>query len=318
MPAEPKQPHDRIFRHSMSLPRVAREFLEAWLPPKFLALVDWNTLAIQKVSGLDNSLKEHREDVVYRIMAAGRPVCFYLLIEHQSRPSYDMPLRCLEYTIPLWRKERAGKGSQKKLPLVIPVVVHPGPGKWPSARRLRDLIEIPEEIAVWAKKFVPDCGYLLAELAGHPMEKLASGSLGQAVMAALQAERRGKLGYGQVRKIIATLFTGGDSPDVTFLSRQLWTYLLHHSELKNSEIEEIVATTIPTTRKRKFMSTAQRLKLEGRQEGRQEGEWIGKIELLEQMLGNQPTSKKLLEAAPLAKLKARFHKLEEEYHRRFR
>ena len=79
-------------------------------------------------------------------------------------------------------------------------------------------------------------------------------------------------------------FTDGDSPDVTFLSRQLWTYLLHHSELKNSEIEQIVQSTIPNKRKRNFMSTAQRLKLEGRQEGRQEGIGRGRQEAIIKLL----------------------------------
>ena len=60
----------------MLLPKVARQFLEAWLPSEFLALVDWSTLAVQKVSGLDETLKERREDVVYRIKASGKPVHF--------------------------------------------------------------------------------------------------------------------------------------------------------------------------------------------------------------------------------------------------
>jgi predicted transposase YdaD len=104
------------------------------------------------------------------------------------------------------------------------------------------------------------------------------------------------------------------------------TYLLHHSELKNKEIEQIVNSTIPNKRKRNFMSTAQRLRKEGlqegigrgRQEGRQEGEWIGKVELLEQMLETPATPKHLLLAEPLAKLQARFNILEKEYRKRFR
>ena len=249
----------------MLLPKVARQFLEAWLTSGFLALVDWSTLAVQKVSGLDETLKERREDVVYRIKASGKPVHFYLLLEHQTRPDRRMALRCLEYALVLWR----GEAKTKPLALVVPIVVHPGPGAWPSPMRLRELIEVPSEIADWAGKFIPDAGYLLAELTGHPMENLASGSLGRAVMAALQAERRGKLGYRQVKKIVETLYAEGNSPEATCLSRQLWTYLLAHSELKDPEIEAIVESTIPQRQRKTFMSTAQRLRQEGRLEGRQ-------------------------------------------------
>lgn len=72
----PVHTHDKLFRHSLSLPKVARQFLEAWMPPEFLRLVNWSTLSVQKVSGTDESLKELREDVVYRIEVKGRPMHF--------------------------------------------------------------------------------------------------------------------------------------------------------------------------------------------------------------------------------------------------
>ena len=42
LPVEEKTHHsnDRIFRHAMSLPLVARQFLETWMPKEFLELVD--------------------------------------------------------------------------------------------------------------------------------------------------------------------------------------------------------------------------------------------------------------------------------------
>ena len=68
--------HDRIFRHAMSLPLVARQFLETWMPKEFLALVEWPTLRVEKISGISEALAERREDLLYRIEVAGKPVCF--------------------------------------------------------------------------------------------------------------------------------------------------------------------------------------------------------------------------------------------------
>ena len=59
--------HDRIFRHAMSLPLVARQFLETWMPKEFLALVEWGTLRVEKISGISEALAERREDLLYRI-----------------------------------------------------------------------------------------------------------------------------------------------------------------------------------------------------------------------------------------------------------
>lgn len=259
--------HDRLFRHAMSLPLVARQFLETWMPKEFLTLVDWSTLRVEKISGISESLMERREDILYRIEFAGRTACFYLLFEHQSRPMRIMPLRVFEYTGLIWQSHRGGIESGGSLPLVIPVVIYPGPGKWNSARRLRDLIETPAPLSAWAAGFIPDCGFLLVELADLPMERLADGRLARAVLAALQNERAGRMNFEEVQKIVAEIFAEPQRREALAIANHLWSYLLHHSELQSSEVSEIVDSTIPTEQKENFMSTAETLRQEGRQEG---------------------------------------------------
>jgi predicted transposase YdaD len=68
------QSHDRFFRHAMSLPLVARQFLERWMPAAFLPLVDWSSLHVKRISGINESLAERREDVLYEIKVAEKPV----------------------------------------------------------------------------------------------------------------------------------------------------------------------------------------------------------------------------------------------------
>ena len=259
--------HDRIFRHAMSLPLVARQFLETWMPKEFLALVEWPTLRVEKISGISEALAERREDLLYRIEVARKPVCFYILFEHQSRPLRIMPLRVLEYIGLIWQDHRGKIESGGKLPLVVPVVIYPGPGKWSAVRRLRDLVEIPAEISGWAATFVPDCGFLLVELAGLPLEKLADGRLARAVMGALQGERVGGMKFQEVQRIVAEIFAEPQRGEALKIANHLWRYLLHHSELQSREVCEIVDSTIPAEQKEKFMSTADILRQEGRQEG---------------------------------------------------
>jgi hypothetical protein len=61
---------DSLFRGAFSNPLVARQFLSAWLPKVFVDLVDWSSLEVRKIAGINEALAERREDVVYRLKAA--------------------------------------------------------------------------------------------------------------------------------------------------------------------------------------------------------------------------------------------------------
>jgi hypothetical protein len=255
--------HDSLFREVFSLPLVARQFLTRWLPPEFVELVDWSTLRVERISGVNTALVERQEDVVYRVKAGGTPVWFYLLIEHQSRPETVMPLRVLEYTVLVWQEHRRQFGSGRLLPLVVPVVLYPGPGRWTSPRRLRELIDLPAAIRSWAEQFAPDASFLVVELGGLPLEELADGDLGQAVLGALQAERSGNLGFEAVQTLVERLFAEPERQQALAIAQHLWTYLLYHSELQSPEIDQIVTSTIPDEGKEQFMSTAEMLMQKG-------------------------------------------------------
>lgn len=71
-------------------------------------------------------------------------------------------------------------------------------------------------------------------------------------------------------------------------------------------------------RQETYQKGRQQGRQEGHTEGMQCGEWIGKIELLEEMLGQKRTPLDELRKLTLRHLKARFAKLEKHYHRRFR
>ena len=292
-----------------------RQFLSAWLPAESISLVNWESLKIEKVNGINESLTERREDLVYSVDVAGAPVCFYILLEHQSAPDRFMPLRVVEYITLIWQNHRRSHGKTlhpqgtSNLPLVIPVVLYPGPGKWTTAKRLRDLIEIPESIASWASQFAPDAGFCTVELAGLPLEKLADGATARAVMTALQQERSGLVRFEQVQEIIAEIFSDPQREVAKQVATHLWHYLLHHSELQSQQIQTIISEVVPTPIQTQFMSTADLLKQEGRQEGLQEGEILAKhqdiLEVLEIRFVAIPSGLRdtILEITDVAKLR---------------
>ncbi|MDR1280210.1 MAG: Rpn family recombination-promoting nuclease/putative transposase, partial [Opitutaceae bacterium] len=235
--------HDRLFRHAFSLPVVARQFWGKWLPPEMVAQTDWKTLRVSPVSGINEALAERREDIVYRVKVAGREMHFYILIEHQTKVARFMAQRFLEETVLVWQQDKRDRAGQKgkaraqedcesgKLPLVAPILLHPGPGKWGKIRRLADLIDVPPRMEKWARTFMPDCGFIVVELAGLPFEKLADGHLARAILGALQGERLGVMDIRKISRLLDEFFADPDQAAVKAVAKQLWTYMLRCSEL---------------------------------------------------------------------------------------
>jgi hypothetical protein len=192
------------------------------------------------------------------------------------------------------------------LPLVVPIVLHPGPKAWKRVWRLRELIDIPQGLNDWASSFAPDCGFCLVDLAGVPWEKLAEGHLARAILAAMQGERQGPLGFEQVQRIVRELFEEEHLEVATELAALLWTFLLQASDLRQDEVRRIVEETIPSEEKEQFMSTAEMLKEEGRREGRKAALRESVFDLLESRFGQIPADlrESVLRIQDLAQLRA--------------
>jgi predicted transposase YdaD len=47
------QPHDKLFRVAFSNPETAAAFLQAYLDPALVALVDWDSLHVEPGSRID-------------------------------------------------------------------------------------------------------------------------------------------------------------------------------------------------------------------------------------------------------------------------
>jgi predicted transposase YdaD len=292
--------HDHLFRHAFSVPLVVEQFLRVWLLPELLPAVDWETLTVCNISGINRSLRERREDVICKVQIAGREVWLYFLIEHQTQPDEFMAYRMGEYTMLTWQdvfraerkreneekregegggRQRERRGRRGKLPIVLPMVIYPGPGRWGRVTRLAELVDIPETMSSdtknWLRSVMPDCGFVLVELDGVPLEKLADGKLARAVLGALQARRHGKRDDALAERLIREMFDEKDATAVNRIYRQLWHYLIVHFELSQPAIERIVDKFVPEEKQKDFMSTMERLLLEGQQKGWKEGQQKG-------------------------------------------
>ncbi len=181
-------PHNLFARHTFSQPEHAASELKAALPPELVSQVDWESLRLESSSVVDAELRETESDLLFSArLRGGKPLLFYVLLEHQSSVDPWMAWRMLRYVVrqlESWRKQHPeGTG----LPVIVPLVLYHGPeGHWTAPRRVEELFEVPEEEPqrsqwrAWAPRFeyaVDDLtqaqAEALMERAGSPLVRLA-------------------------------------------------------------------------------------------------------------------------------------------------
>lgn len=69
-------PHDRFFKELFPQPETVTDFVQRYLPERFVAWLDLRQLEIAKESFIDEELRQYFSDVVRRTIPAARaPPC---------------------------------------------------------------------------------------------------------------------------------------------------------------------------------------------------------------------------------------------------
>ena len=83
--------HDSFFKNSLSIPQVAKEFMQTHLPAKVLEVINLETLTIHPDSFVKKSLKKQITDVLFSCQINNQASAFiYILCEHQSKSDHWM------------------------------------------------------------------------------------------------------------------------------------------------------------------------------------------------------------------------------------
>ncbi len=308
-------PHDAMFKDFFSQPKNAREIFQSRLPEAVAEAINWPTLALQPSSFVKRDLHQSHSDLLFTANLEEHSIFLYLLFEHQTTVDETMPLRLLAYMVEIWRShfKQHPKG---KLPPILPFVLHQGPDKWTVSTEFVDMIELPESFKDLLTKYQPTFQYSLLDLSQQNPKDEAWEATVKVALQLLKAARK--------RKQLEPFFYWLDEQVILIpdsLIRLFLNYALHADE--NLDVEKISRKLNHNLQlKSSFMSTAQKLRQEGRQEGnqegRQEGVWIGKIQMLEEMLGVPVSRVEDFAGLTTAKLQSRFTALQEEYAARFK
>ena len=278
-------PHDALFKAVFSEPARAAEAVAFTLGPEIARLIDFSTLRLVDGSFVDEDLRGHHTDLLFTAQLAGCPVFFHLLFEHQSSADWAMALRLLRYMVRIWVAHCVAHPHQRKLPLIIPVVLsHNEPG-WRASTDFADLIDLPDAARELLHPFIPKFRFALDDLTAAGAEALyhraVSVQVRLACLALLEGRRTRPLG-DLLRGWFDLMAEAGANPPAVRALELVLRYLL---DVRGADeyypAIETTAREIRNHREGHLMETiAQMLRREGRTEGRTEG----RRELVRRML----------------------------------
>ena len=299
-----KNPHDALFRGVFADPQRAAELLRSVLRRDIVAATDWSTLERVDTSFVDEELRDHQADLLFRAKVAGRTCSFYILFEHKAGRARFAVFQLLRYVVRVWEQCLTDDPAATHLPLVLPVLVHTGDGPWASPCSLTELLDTngaPEGLLGLQPTFT----FRLFDLGATDEAGLRRLRLTVQTLLPL-------LHLQQLRRQVATsvLLLAWRSlylqllamPGGRQIANRLYSYV---SSVSNDDREHVRAAyaRISKTSEEHYMKTVaeqyieegrregrQKGRQRGRREGRREGVQLAMLTLIRQRFGSAPAA----------------------------
>lgn len=173
-------PHDSFFKEIFSRPEHARDFLQHYLPPDIVAVLDLASLTINKDTFIDPELQPHFSDLLYEVKLVDQASAYiYLLFEHKSYAEPLIAFQLLRYMTRIW--EQALKEKQALVP-IVPLVLYHGRSRWSISPHFRDLFELPDVL----RPYLPDYRYEVYDLSQYDEAEIKGEIILQVVLRLLK------------------------------------------------------------------------------------------------------------------------------------
>jgi len=258
-------PHDRFFQDMFDKKIVAEEFIKNYLPQELLELIDMDKLEISKKSFVSKHLRKYFSDVVYRVQLNKHNAYVYCLFEHKSYPDKDVSFQLLQYMVRIWEHHQ-DHYDEEKLPLVIPLLIYHGEKRYNIGKRFNSMINTQPN----TEKFIPDFEYLLFDFSKYSDLEIIGSIQLQIVLKILHTSFIDKdydKIFADILKLIKKL---NDTKTILEYFTTGMKYILEIKDYDFDIMHDKVNLIIPE-RSETFMSTANKLREEGKLDGIKEG-----------------------------------------------
>lgn len=278
--------HDRFFKHTFAVPEHAAGELRAVLPAELVADVVLDALELVPGSFVDDELAERHADLLFRTqLRDGAEAYVYVLLEHQSEPDPLMPWRALVYFVRIWQKLLRDAPDTRRLPPILPVIVHHGEQGWTAATRFHDLVDGLEGHPL-LRAVVPDFELVIDDLVHRTDAELRGRSLSPAASTTLWALRDARRGDALATHAPAwvnelSALASASRPDDFYAFA---SYILEVAgRAAFEEVRSVLLEATPEV-ETTMITAAESFRQEGREEGKLEGKVEGKRELVAQAI----------------------------------
>lgn len=254
-------PHDALFKQFLTDPKVAKDFLETYLPDKIKNLCNFSTLKLEPSSYIEKNLRQHFSDIVYSLKIAEDDAYIYTLIEHLTTPKKLTSFTLLRYQIAIM-KQHIDKGYDT-LPVVVPLLFYRGEtSPYPFTT---DIFDNFKNKKLAHETFLKP--YPLIDITIIPDEELRTHK-GIAILELIQKNIHKRDALEFVKDIALQAAKHLLTPDQF---NSLLYYISQEGDSKNFEqFYSILAEALPNYRE-DIMTLAQRLEQKGLEQGLEQG-----------------------------------------------
>lgn len=270
-----QNPHDKLFKETFNNLDVAKDFISNYLPEAMVQYLDVDTLEPQKDSFINKALEETFSDLLFKVNINQRTGYVYLLFEHKSYQSEKTGLQLYKYMGEIWDRT-SKKQTQKKLPVIIPLVIYHGRRSWRLGRSFGESVEgfdhLPEEL----KHVVPNFHYIVYDLSTYADQDIKGVAQIQILFSLLRdiyTKNPEALKQTIFRAMEALRALEKEATALAYVETLLRYVFSASDAFTKHDIHDIVKTLETTYPKgSELMKTiADVLKEEGKEEGREEG-----------------------------------------------
>ncbi|MCK6592237.1 MAG: Rpn family recombination-promoting nuclease/putative transposase [Polyangiaceae bacterium] len=268
----PSNVHDLLFRGTFSQPEHAASILRLLLPPALVARLDWSTLA-----------------------------------HCQSEPF--MAMRLLRYEVRIWEAWLKDHPAAKRVPAILPVVLHHSPKGWTAEVSFEALLDIEPELFETLAPYVPRFRFILDDISAASDEALrgrAMSALGRLVLWCLRNARTPENLVWGLKGWVDLVREVRRAPNGAAALQMIFRYIYMVNErFDTKELVGLLEQAVGEEGKAEMTSVADKLREEGRLEGERKGRREGHMDgVAEGLLRGQ---RNIL----LKQLRARFGELPE-------
>jgi hypothetical protein len=195
-----------------------------------------------------------------------------------------MPFRLLRYVVRVW-EHLLETSESKTLPIVLPVLLHHGQGKWRASPELASMLTGSPALLEAVRPYQPHFQFLIDDLSAVSPEELATRALhalGRLVQLALRSSRTRILLHHATPLMAAVAATVVRDERARSLLLKLYSYLYQAApaDMPAAEIQSIVEQIAGPEGAEDAMNAAEELIARGRAEGEAKGKAEGKAEAL--------------------------------------